>query len=183
MGNNNIREQAIFFPTGDPATSWVDTLEYKGALGQRCTFAAPKGTDNEGETETWQQVLTDSTMSVAPAASAVVYWKDRAGYVVTTERTGRLGQVAGVIGGSGGAVSMYGFIQTEGKAREGVTFQGGPTSAPDATGKIVVPSTSADGVANCLGAGTAATYPPIGVSLSAAVDNVADVQLDCPPNP
>jgi hypothetical protein len=115
-------------------------------------------------------------MTVTPFKGAVAWWSDSANYLVTTSSSNR-GRVAGVFQG---AITLgnYGFIQTKGPAT--VKFIDGVTAAPTAAGLIVVPSAT-DGKADCLAAGTAATYPSMGVSLS-YVAPLAEgvVELDVP---
>ena len=72
------------------------------------------------------------------------------------------------------------IIQTGGRHGQ-VKFIDAVTSAPDASGKIVIPSATA-AKADCLAAGTASTYPPMGVSAGAydATNTVAPVDLNIP---
>ena len=60
-------------------------------------------------------------------------------------------------------------------------FVDAPTATPDATGLIVVPSATA-GKADCLAAGSAATYPRIGRSAGTynAPNATCIVDLDIP---
>lgn len=169
---NNYPNAAVYLATGDPATEDRDVSQYAGEIGQRFII---NDDGNPVLGKGWQVVVLDSTMDVPPTAGAVAYWRNRTGYVVTTDQSvAGKGEVAGVFGGA----PTYGNIccvQQQGPAS--VQLQTVPTSAPDDTGKIVIPGT-ADAKADVLGAGTAATYPPLGVSISTAVDGVFSAQLN-----
>jgi hypothetical protein len=62
-----------------------------------------------------------------------------------------------------------------------VKFVDAPTASPTVAGLIVIPSSTA-GKADCLAAGTAATYPKLGVSAGALNlgDQTALVELNVP---
>lgn len=162
---NNITQQPFYFPTGDPETTDEVSWPYPGQVGMRTTVAQPgprtAAGAEAGRSKTYQLVRTDSTMTVAPFVGAVAWWSDKTQYLVTTTVTtlGR-GRVAGVFQN---AITKgnYGFIQTQGPAT--VKFTDSTTATPDATGQFVIPSATA-GKADCLAAGSAATYPPLGLS-------------------
>lgn len=171
-----------FLESGDPESENVTSLPYPGLLGTRFTQNQPSRTAagaEAGRSKTYQLIRTDSTMSVAPYSGAVAWWSDKTRYMVTTTVTtlGR-GRVAGVFQNAI-TPGNYGCIQTRGPAT--VKFIDAVTSAPDATGKLVIPS-STNGKADCLAAGSAATYPILGVSASAynATEATAIVDLDVP---
>lgn len=175
---NNLTNQPMYLgPSGDPETFNEPTLLYPGQLGSKFTLQ-PQGGPQRGKT--YQLVHTDSTMTVAPFSGATAWWADKAAFKVTTSPTalGR-GAVAGVFR-TAVVPGRYCFIQTKGLS-PAVKFIDLVTSAPDATGKFVIPSATA-GKADCLTAGTAATYPQLGRSASAynAADATADVDLDVP---
>ena len=182
----NIRQQPIYIPTGDPETVNEPSLQYPGQLGMHATVQQPgprtAAGAEDGRAKTYQLVRTDSTMTVAPFRGAVAFWADKTQYLVTTTVTalGR-GRVAGVFQN---AISPgnYGFIQTQGPAT--VKFIDGVTAAPTVAGLHVIPSATA-GKADCLAAGTAATYPLLGVSSGAynAAAAEAVVDLDVPFTP
>jgi hypothetical protein len=70
-------------------------------------------------------------------------------------------------------------VQQGGKCS--VQFIDSPTAAPTTAGLIVIPSdTSAK--ADCLAAGSSATYPALGTSAGTATAHYADVVLDIEPN-
>jgi hypothetical protein len=117
-------------------------------------------------------------MTVTPYHGAVAWWQDKTNYTVSTDPTalGR-GRVAGIFQYAITAGNI-GFIQTRGPAT--VKFIDAPTAAPTAAGLIVIPSATA-AKADCLAAGTAATYPSLGVSSEAVDGNMeAIVELDVP---
>ena len=178
----NTRQQGVWIQTGDPETVDEATPYAPGQLGSRVTIVQPGprgGTPGaeENRPKTYQYVRTDSSMTVAPFKGAVAWWADSSNYLVTTSSTNR-GRVAGIFQN---AITLgnYGFIQTKGPAT--VKFVDGVAADPTAAGLIVVPS-GTDGKADCLAAGTAATYPALGASASAYVAPLAEavVELDVP---
>ena len=175
-------EQAVFLQSGDPENENVATLSYPGQLGMRFTVVQPSRSApgaEDGRSKTYQLIQTDSTMTVAPFRGAVAWWSDKTKYLVTTTVTtlGR-GRIAGVFQN---AITLgnYGCVQRGGPAT--VKFIDGVTSAPTAAGLFVIPSAT-NAKADCLAAGSAATYPVLG--LSAGVYNAAAaeavVDLDVP---
>lgn len=185
---NNVRIQPLYLQSGDPESENVVSLLYPGQLGGRTTVKQPAIGGNptaagQFRSKTYQLVQTDSTMAVAPYAGAVAWWADKTKYLVTTDPTklGR-GRVAGVFRNAI-TPGNYGCIQTQGPCPN-VKFVDAPTSTPDATGKLVVPSATA-GKADCLAAGIAATYPTLGESAGAisVSDSTAPVDLDVPETP
>jgi hypothetical protein len=180
---NNIRQQVMYLgPTGDPEQFQDSTLFYPGTLGASVTIVQPTRTPpgpESGRSKTYQLVQTDSTMTVSPFPGAVAWWSDKTKYqTTTTVATLGRGRIAGVYQGSP-TKGNYCYIQTGGPAT--VKFVDAPTAAPTAAGLIVIPSATA-GKADCLAAGSAATYPPMGVSASALNlgDQTAIVDLDVP---
>lgn len=199
----NIRNQTAYVSTGDPETVNDPRPYAPGMLGARVTIKEPTvgspvatGVGESYRFKTFQYVQTDSTMAVAPFKGAVALWSNKASYVVTTTvaTLGR-GRVAGIFEnddsgkwtGRANAITpgYYCFIQTQGPGL--VKFLDSPTAAPTAAGLIVVPSATA-GKADCLAAGTAATYPALGLSASTFAnidgsDTMALVDLDVPETP
>lgn len=174
---NNIRIQPLYLPNGgDPAQFNDTTLMEPGMLGGRATIVDPA---DATRSKTFQMVKSDSTMSVTPYNGASAWWADQATYLVTTDPTGRRGRPAGVFL-TNVTPGNYCCIQTQGR-HAAVKFIDAVTSAPDATGKFVIPSATA-GKADCLAAGTAATYPALGVSAGAydAPSATGAVDLDVP---
>lgn len=176
MPNNNI-QQAQFLQSGNPETETRATDLYPGLVGSHLVVQDPLDSKKAKE---YQCILTDSVMDVVPAANLVAYWLDQAGYRVTTDVSvaGR-GNPAGILRCAAG-LDKIAYIQIKGECE--VEFQGSPTAAPTAAGLIVIPSAT-DGVADCLAAGSAATYPPLGTSASTATANVATVNLNLPGRP
>lgn len=175
-------EQAVYLQSGDPENENVPTLAYRGQLGMRFTVVQPNRSApgaEDGRSKTYQLVKTDSTMSVAPYRGAVAWWSDKTGYVVTTTVTtlGR-GRVAGVFQNAITA-GNYGCVQTGGPAT--LKFVDAPVAAPTVAGLFVIPSAT-NAKADCLAAGTAATYPQLGVSAGVYNAQAAEgvVDLDVP---
>ena len=161
---NNIRIQPLYLPnSNDPAQFNIAESDwrYPGMIGGSCTFVFGAGTVADPKaSKNIQLVRTDSTMTTAPFNGATAWWKNRLTYQTTTATTNR-GQVAGVYLGAV-TPGRLAIIQTGGR-HPSLKFVDAPTSTPDATGKIVIPSATA-GKADCLAAGSASTYPPMGVT-------------------
>jgi len=172
----------VYLQSGDPEQENTPTLHAPGTLGARFTVIQPTRSPagaEAGRSKTYQLIKTDSTMSVAPFRGAVAWWSDKTQYLVTTSPTalGR-GRVAGVFQNAI-TPGYYGCIQRGGPAT--VKFVDAPTAAPTAAGLFVIPSATA-GKADCLAAGSAATYPALGVSSGAynAMEAEGVVDLDVP---
>lgn len=186
---NNVRIQPLYLQSGDPESENVVSLLYPGQLGGRTTVKQPSqssGTPTAAgafRTKTYQMVQTDSSMTTAPYSGAVAWWKDKTKYLVTTDPTqlGR-GRIAGIFRNAI-TPGNFGCIQTQGPCPN-VKFVDAPTATPTAAGLLVIPSATA-GKADCLAAGTAATYPILGESAGAMNlgDNTAAVDLDVPETP
>jgi len=151
------RVQAQYVSTGDPNTvSDQSPLRYPGQVGGYFTDTANK---------LYRYVLLDSTMTVAPYAGAVAMWSNRTAGIVTTSVTNR-GRRAGIftrahqLTGSDRALAC--FIQVGGR-RTDVKGANALTAQPSTAGLFVIPS-STDAKADVLAAGTAATYPALGVT-------------------
>lgn len=181
---HNVRNQTCYVTTGDPETVDDHVMYAPGQLGCRVTLKQPGPPGSPGvehyRDKTYQYVRLDSTMAVAPARGSVMWWADRARYLVTTDPTGRRGQIAGVYQRLGGPefLDNYCYIQVQGPAI--VQYIAQPTAAPDTTGLFVIPSAVA-GSADCLAAGVAATYPPLGTSMSAvnpANQGIVNLNID-----
>lgn len=173
---NNIRIQPLYLPNGgDPAQLNVPTLAQPGMLGGSATIVDPA---DSTRSKTFQLVKSDSTMSVAPYNGAVAWWVSQAEYLVTTAATNR-GRRAGVFL-MAVTPGNYCCIQTAGR-HAAVKFIDAVTAQPTTAGLFVIPSATA-GKADCLAAGTAATYPPLGVTAGAydAASATAAVDLDVP---
>lgn len=186
MSPNSWFSQPVFLPGGNPETMNEASLAYPGQLGNRFEIInpprqAPSATDTaeDGRPKGYQLVGTDSSMAQAPFDGAVAWWSNQQQYRVTTTVTtlGR-GRVAGVFKM---AVTPGNFCCVQIKGVGLVKFIDAVTSAPDATGKLVIPSAT-NGKADCLAAGSAATYPLLGRSAGVydAGNAQALVDLDVP---
>lgn len=165
----NWHGQPAYLPPGDPEQMSEPSLHAPGQLGIRFTIKQPAGPGTPGVEEfrfkTYQIVKTDSTMSVSPFKGAVAWWADKTQYLVTTSPTtlGR-GRIAGVFQNTASypiTKGHYCCIQVKGPGI--VKFIDAVTAAPTAAGLHVIPSATA-GKADCLAAGSAPTYPLLGVS-------------------
>lgn len=176
---NNIRKQTMFLPNGgSPEQVDLSTLPQPGQLGGKITIINPPNSAYPGRSKTYQLVKTDSTMSVTPYDGAVAWWSDQANYVVTTAASSR-GRIAGVFVNAP-TKGNYTCIQTDGR-HDDVKFVDAPTATPTTAGLFVIPSATA-GKADCLAAGTAATYPTLGISAGTydAAAATAAVDLNVP---
>lgn len=176
--------QPVFLPGGDPDQMNEPSLLYPGQLGIRFSYinpprTVPTETSEQGSPKSYQLVQTDSSMTVAPYASAVAWWSAMVGYLVTTSQSklGR-GRVAGIFK-TAVTPGYYCCIQQKGRAS--VKLVDAPTAAPSIAGLHVIPSAT-DSKADVLGAGTAMTYPRIGRTTGAVNlgDNTCLVDLDLP---
>jgi hypothetical protein len=186
MSPNAFFSQPVFVPGGDPRTFNEPSLLYPGQLGIRFQYKIPPRQDVDavessetGRPHGFQLVHTDSTMATSPYDGAVAWWANQAAYRVTTNPAtlGR-GRVAGVFK-TAVTPGYYCCVQQSGIS--GVKFIDVPTAAPSAAGLIVIPSAT-DGKADCLAAGSAATYPILGRTVGALQGGtaVALVDLDVP---
>ena len=158
MGNyTGLRGQ--FVQTGDPTTVNESTPYAPGQLGKEVIVTNTSASADPGQgAKIFKYVKVDSTASTTPYKGAVAFWSDRDNFVVTTAATNR-GHVAGIFCGVYPQVGNYGYIQIGGPAV--VKYVDAPTAEPAATGGFVIGSSTA-AKADCLAAGTAATYRPIG---------------------
>lgn len=183
----NIRNQPMYLQSGDPENENTATLAYPGMLGSRITLKQPGPPGAPGAEDfrfkTYQLIQTDSTMTTVPYKGAVAWWSDKTKYLVTTSPTtlGR-GRIAGVFQNAI-AVGNFGCVQTQGPAT--VKFINAVITANlTIAGNFVIPSATA-GQADVIAAGTASTYPALGVTAGAVNlgDNTAVVDLDVPETP
>lgn len=181
---NSFGNQPVWYASGNDAESVNEaTWPYPGQIGTKHTVKqpGPGGTPGaeDGRDKTYQLVQVDSTATVAPYRGAVAWWSDKTTYKVTTlvATLGR-GRIAGVFQNAIG-LGNYGYIQTQGPAT--VKFTDTVTATPDATGQFVIPS-STNAKADCLAAGSAATYPVLGLSAGSfnAASREGIVDLDVP---
>jgi len=172
----------VYLQSGDPEAENVATLHAPGLLGSRFTVKQPSGGGQPGAEDyrfkSYQLVQTDSTMAVSPFRGAVAWWSDKTRYLVTTTVTtlGR-GRIAGVFQNAI-TPGYYGCVQTHGPGT--VKFVDAPTAQPTVAGLFVIPSAT-NAKADCLAAGTASTYPSLGVSAgvynAAAAEAVVDLAV------
>lgn len=181
--SNNIRNQPMYVASGnlEREDQPFAADPYPGMLGSKVTVNSPSGPTGTGPVgKTYQRIQTDSTATVAPFEGAVAWWSNKARGLVTTSPTalGR-GRVAGVFRNAI-TPGNIGFIQTGGPCA-GVKIIDSPTAAPSIAGLIVIPSATA-GKADVLAAGSAATYPPLGVTAGVFQGGtaLAAVDLDVP---
>ncbi len=176
---NRQHDQIQWIPTGDPATVDMKDNPYKGALGG--IYESDK--ESGREPGKFQLVQGDSSMSVAPFPGAVMWWADKANFIVTTAATKRA-MIAGVVPrlkrdgtevATGPAAGHYFFIQKGGKGVAKV--QAGPTAAPTNVGQAVIPSATA-GKADILAVGSAPTYPSLGREMGWYNAAASEVWLD-----
>src|SRR5262245_43798586 len=179
---NELDLSSIYLQSGDPNNENSPTLYAPGTLGARFTVRQPTRSATAavaGRFKTYQLVKTDSTMTVAPFASAVAWWSDKTQYLVTTTVTtlGR-GRVAGIFNN---AVTPGNFccIQTKGPAN--VKLIDAVTAAPSTAGLFVIPSAT-NAKADTIAAGGNLIYPALGVTASTLNlgDNTCVVDLDVP---
>lgn len=171
----------VYLQSGDPEAENVATLHAPGTLGARFTVKQPTRSAagaEDGRYKRYQLIRTDSTMTVAPFRGAVAWWSDKTQYLVTTSPTalGR-GRIAGVFQN---AITLgnYGCVQIGGPAT--VKFIDAVATPPTVAGLFVIPSATA-AKADTLAAGTAASYPPLGVTAgvynAAAAEGVVDLDV------
>jgi len=182
---NNYVQQGVFLTPGDPNSMDDAKLYAPGTLGARFIVKQPtSGAAGAvaSRFKGYQIVQTDSTMGVGSFPGAVGWWSDKTKYLVTTDPTklGR-GRVAGVFNNAS-VKGNFTCIQWLGPCT--VKFVDAPVAAPTAAGLIVIPSATA-AKADCLAAGSSATYPQLGYSAGAlnAGDQTAIVDLDVPETP
>lgn len=191
MSPNNWGQQAVYLQSGDPEREAVDTLHAPGTLGSRFTVKQPIGSQpgaEDGRFKTYQLVQTDSTMTVSPFKGAVAWWSDKTRYLVTTSPTalGR-GRIAGVFQNDESQYPIrpgqYTCVQIKGPAS--VKFiDAVVVGNVNTAGNFVIPSATA-GKADVIAAGSASTYPSLGVTAGALQGGtaLAVVDLDVPETP
>src|SRR5258708_13028126 len=89
--SNNIRNQPMYCQSGNFETENVAVDAYPGTLGSRVTVNTPTGATGKAGVggKTYQRVLTDSGMAVAPFSGAVAWWADKSNSMGTTGPTKR----------------------------------------------------------------------------------------------
>jgi hypothetical protein len=185
MSPNSWFSQPVYIPGGNPETMNEASLLYPGQIGIRFNYINPPRTvvaaddSEDGRSKGFQLVHTDSSMSVNPYDGAVAWWNRQDLYRVTTSPTslGR-GRIAGVFR-TAVTPGYYCCIQQKGPGT--VKFIDAVTTPPTAAGLLVIPSATA-AKADCLAAGSAATYPILGRSMGVynAVEATGRVDLNVP---
>lgn len=174
MAGNNIRYQNPYLPNGgNPADTniAIASFRYPGQLGT-IHSGLYKDTDGVWRTKAFMAVKTNATLTVAPFDGCPAFWSDQDTNEVSTALV--RGRLVGVFI-SVPSVSSVCFIQVLGR-HPNVRFKGTPTATPSAAGLIVIPDAAA-GAFDCLAAGTAATYPPLGHTVGAPTGNDAPVYI------
>ena len=72
---NRFEQPAFYLQSGDPETENAPTLAYPGQLGVRFTVIQPSRSTagvESGRSKRYQLIRSDSTMTVAPAATSLV---------------------------------------------------------------------------------------------------------------
>lgn len=176
MGNlHDITLQTMYLPNGgDPEQVNLSSLQQPGMLGGR--IINPTSVGNKE----YQLVQVDSSPTNTPAGTvydgATALWVSRDSYKVGTAVSvlGR-GNVAGVFV-SAPVPGNYTTIQIVGR-HDAVKLVDAPVATPTAAGLFIIPSAT-NGKADCLAAGTAATYPVIGRSASTINTGDQTCQVD-----
>lgn len=185
---NDIRNQTLYVgSTGDPESYAADAHPYLGQLGQKMTIINPprsapgSSSTEDGRSRTYQLVQGDSTMTTAPFPGAVMWWKDKSKYQVSTLPTATSrGNIAGVCKASPGKGQTF-YIQTEGPCLPVKVIDASALAV--AVGESCIPSSTA-GKADRVAAGTAPTYPTLGLYASTCDPNAeALVDLNVPGTP
>jgi len=175
MGSNYTSNYfGLFFQNGDPQGMNENVLQYPGMLG----IIAPT-LCSDGITRELQIVQADSVMGTAPREGALAFWANEDQYLVTTNEAitgfgrGRCIGVFTCVVDIALAGSNYTAIVKKGR-KTNVWFIDSPAASPSGAGLFVVPHTT-DGRADCIAAGSPATYPPIGRTSGTVLDAAEDL--------
>ena len=183
MGLHDRTLQPMYLPNGgDPEQVNLPSLQMPGMLGGRLINPSDDGNKE------YQLVQVDSTAAATPVnpySGATAWWIDKENYKVGTEAAysgGGRGQVAGIFR-TAVTPGNYTCIQTKGRC-DNVKLVDAPVATPTAAGAFIIPSAT-DGKADCLAAGSAATYPALGRAAGTLNlgDNTCAVDLDVPAIP
>lgn len=177
----------VYLQSGDPETESTPTLHAPGTLGARFTILNPQRqapgveTASAGRSKRYQLVKTDSSMTVSPFPSAVAWWLDRAGYIVTTDPAANSrNDIAGVFARAWDAAGDYMCVQVTGPRHVKVLDA---DMAALAAGDSVIPSATA-GKGTRVAIGTAPTHVTLGRVASPLTTNAPEatvlVDLDVP---
>ncbi len=174
--------QTIYLPNGgDPENQNEASLQQPGMLGGRVINPSTSGNKE------YQLVQVDSSTTNTPAGTvydgATAWWSNRDRFLVGTA-PGALGRgnVAGVFVNAA-TPGRYTCVQVVGR-HDQVKLIDGVTASPTAAGLFIIPSAT-NGKADCLAAGSAATYPVLGRSASTLnlADSTCQVDLNVYENP
>lgn len=181
---NNLNDQTVFIPGGDPETMNEPTLYAPGNLGARITyqnpyFATASGPFPErGASKSYQVVRSDSSDGIAPTRGAVMYWKDKARYIVTTDPTkSHRNHVAGV---AKSTITAGNFMCVQFKGDSYVQVTAADTAATVMGDKLIGSAADA-GRASRVAAGTAPTHTVVGTAAGPVVGgNLILTNLEIP---
>lgn len=169
---NNTNQQGVY--VSDPDNHDDKTLYARGNLGQRYIYHIPlRSTPGVGPvavtggSRSMQIVKMDSTLTTPPTRGAVIWWRDKAAYEVTTNQTNAINrnEVAGVMPG-GCTPGNYTSIQYRGPQYTQVTAA---DAAAFVTGDSLIPSAADQGRASRVALGTAPTHTKIGTATGPVV--------------
>lgn len=188
MPNSN-RNQTIWLGSAqNPDSTAISNTDFYSGGGQPGSL----GQAFDWNDRAYQRVKLDSgstslTPSGAPAANDLTFWKDKATYLVTTDRRFAIGgltndgyrnQVAGILRFTPTAdqiaAGSHIDILQRGRAISVASDGNG------ADGGQAVAEAGADGRVTAVTAGTAITVKSIGVIRGAAASNVISVDVDIP---
>lgn len=177
-----MRLQTPYYASGDPETDEYTALPATGSTLPPAGMLGAISQYNRAGLTGPPQIMTYQFVKQAAAITGVVgnvyWWSDKVNFVATTSRTNR-GLLAGICRIAAANAASYIWLLKHG--RRTVKFQAVPSSAPDTTGKPVVPSMTTDGTADCLTNDEAQPgFPLIGVALSVTASNLATCDVNIP---
>jgi hypothetical protein len=188
MPNSN-RSQGIWLPQTTPDNTCIPLVDFLAQGGQ----GGDVGQAFDYNSRAYQRVKLDSgataaTPNAAPASGDLLYWKDKANYIVTSDRRFALGQSGGNDGYRNQAAGWLRFTPTAAQiAAESyidILQRGSGVSvasaASGADGSQIVAEAGADNRVVSVASGTAVVVKSLGVQRAAAVANVALVDVDIP---
>lgn len=179
MPNTN-RDQTVYVQTGDPDTWKLPVLQRPGELGKAFDW----------NDRAYQRVKLDSGATAANtvgvvAANQLAFWKDKAQYLVTNDKTQALvggvansyaNNVAGIFR-SAVPAGYYCDILIRGRnipVAVAAADEAGVTSGMSVIAALTADTASVDGV----DVGTACTYQKLGIVTVASASSVAYADID-----
>lgn len=174
--------QSPWFFTGNPETEEYtalpavgSTLPPAGAFMAICEFDQGLAA---GPVNLCRYQLVKQGPGIQGVVGSAMYWLSKPAGTVTTVRTNR-GLFAGVCRIASATPASFIWILKKGRATG--LFQAVPSSAPDATGKPVVPGDTTDGTFDCLANDESqGAFPAVGVTVGVAAANLALVDWNVP---